>query len=75
MAHVEPICSSESELFSAIYTPLEFDLETEIFSKNNFKKIRMAAVAERNQDATVYVGGLDDKVTEHLLAELFIQVS
>jgi len=34
----------------------------------------MAAVAERNQDATVYVGGLDDKVTEHLLAELFIQV-
>ena len=33
----------------------------------------MAAVAERNQDATVYVGGLDDKVTEHLLAELFIQ--
>ena len=34
----------------------------------------MAAVAERNQDATVYVGGLDDKVSEHLLAELFIQV-
>lgn len=34
----------------------------------------MAAVAERNQDATVYVGGLDEKVTEHLLAELFIQV-
>jgi len=33
----------------------------------------MAAVAERNQDATVYVGGLDDKVSEHLLAELFIQ--
>ena len=33
----------------------------------------MAAVAERNQDATVYVGGLDDKVNEHLLAELFIQ--
>ena len=33
----------------------------------------MAAVAERNQDATVYVGGLDEKVTEHLLAELFIQ--
>lgn len=34
----------------------------------------MAAVAERNQDATVYVGGLDEKVSEHLLAELFIQV-
>ena len=33
----------------------------------------MAAVAERNQDATVYVGGLDEKVSEHLLAELFIQ--
>jgi len=33
----------------------------------------MAAVAERNQDATVYVGGLDEKVGEHLLAELFIQ--
>ena len=38
-----------------------------------FMIFRMAAVAERNQDATVYVGGLDDKVTEHLLAELFIQ--
>lgn len=34
----------------------------------------MASLTERNQDATVYVGGLDEKVTEHLLAELFIQV-
>lgn len=33
----------------------------------------MASLTERNQDATVYVGGLDEKVTEHLLAELFIQ--
>jgi splicing factor 3B subunit 4 len=30
-------------------------------------------VAERNQDATIYVGGLDDKVTETLLWELFVQ--
>ncbi|XP_033107666.1 splicing factor 3B subunit 4-like [Anneissia japonica] len=28
---------------------------------------------ERNQDATVYVGGLDEKVTEALLWELFLQ--
>lgn len=35
----------------------------------------MASLTERNQDATVYVGGLDEKVTEHLLAELFIQGS
>lgn len=28
---------------------------------------------DRNQDATVYVGGLDDKVTESLLWELFLQ--
>ncbi|XP_055311861.1 splicing factor 3B subunit 4 [Sitodiplosis mosellana] len=30
-------------------------------------------IAERNQDATIYVGGLDDKVTESLLWELFVQ--
>jgi len=30
-------------------------------------------IAERNQDATVYVGGLDEKVTESLLWELFVQ--
>ncbi|XP_035779107.1 splicing factor 3B subunit 4-like [Anopheles albimanus] len=30
-------------------------------------------IAERNQDATIYVGGLDDKATETLLWELFVQ--
>jgi len=30
-------------------------------------------VSERNQDATIYVGGLDDKVNESLLWELFVQ--
>ncbi|XP_063907568.1 splicing factor 3B subunit 4 [Zophobas morio] len=30
-------------------------------------------IAERNRDATIYVGGLDDKVTESLLWELFVQ--
>ncbi|KAG5675402.1 hypothetical protein PVAND_005310 [Polypedilum vanderplanki] len=30
-------------------------------------------IAERNQDATIYVGGLDEKVTETLLWELFVQ--
>ncbi|KAG8035167.1 hypothetical protein G9C98_001657 [Cotesia typhae] len=30
-------------------------------------------IAERNQDATIYVGGLDDKVTESLMWELFVQ--
>uniref|UniRef100_A0A914YEG5 RRM domain-containing protein n=1 Tax=Panagrolaimus superbus TaxID=310955 RepID=A0A914YEG5_9BILA len=29
--------------------------------------------ADRNQDATIYVGGLDDKVTEAVLWELFVQ--
>eukprot|EP00038_Savillea_parva_P031479 m.87013 g.87013 ORF g.87013 m.87013 type:complete len:387 (+) comp9685_c1_seq1:70-1230(+) len=33
----------------------------------------MAAREERNQDATVYVGQLDDQVTEPLLWELFVQ--
>uniref|UniRef100_A0A7E4VNY0 Splicing factor 3B subunit 4 n=1 Tax=Panagrellus redivivus TaxID=6233 RepID=A0A7E4VNY0_PANRE len=28
---------------------------------------------DRNQDATIYVGGLDDKVTEGILWELFVQ--
>lgn len=32
-----------------------------------------APIQERNQDATVYVGGLDDKVTEAILWELFLQ--
>lgn len=30
-------------------------------------------ISERNQDATVYVGGLDEKVCEPLLWELFLQ--
>ncbi|XP_060078072.1 splicing factor 3B subunit 4-like [Ylistrum balloti] len=30
-------------------------------------------IAERNQDATVYVGGLDEKVLEAILWELFLQ--
>uniref|UniRef100_A0A8C7PRU8 Splicing factor 3B subunit 4 n=1 Tax=Oncorhynchus mykiss TaxID=8022 RepID=A0A8C7PRU8_ONCMY len=30
-------------------------------------------ISERNQDATVYVGGLDEKVAEPLLWELFLQ--
>ena len=36
----------------------------------------MAAVVpgERNQDATLWVGGLDEKVTESLMHELFVQV-
>ncbi|XP_046369745.1 splicing factor 3B subunit 4-like [Haliotis cracherodii] len=32
-----------------------------------------APIAERNQDATVYVGSLDEKVTEAILWELFLQ--
>ncbi len=32
------------------------------------------AVAQRNQDATVYVGGLDERVDDELLWELFVQV-
>ncbi|XP_075260746.1 splicing factor 3B subunit 4-like [Convolutriloba macropyga] len=32
-----------------------------------------APIAERNQDATVYVGNLDEKMTESLLWELFLQ--
>ena len=31
-------------------------------------------ISERNQDATIYVGGLDEKVTESLLWELFVHV-
>jgi len=30
-------------------------------------------ISERNQDATIYVGGLDEKVNEALLWELFVQ--
>ena len=30
-------------------------------------------MSERNQDATIYVGGLDEKVNESLLWELFVQ--
>ncbi|XP_025411394.1 splicing factor 3B subunit 4 [Sipha flava] len=30
-------------------------------------------IAERNQDATIYVGGLDEKVSDTLMWELFVQ--
>nr|CAD7393446.1 unnamed protein product [Timema cristinae] len=30
-------------------------------------------IAERNQDATIYVGGLDEKVSEALMWEVFVQ--
>ncbi|EEC14539.1 spliceosome associated protein, putative [Ixodes scapularis] len=30
-------------------------------------------IAERNQDATIYVGGLDEKVSDTILWELFVQ--
>jgi splicing factor 3B subunit 4 len=30
-------------------------------------------VCERNQDATIYVGGLDERVNESILWELFVQ--
>lgn len=33
----------------------------------------MLQVTERNQDATLYVGGLDDRCTEEILWELFTQ--
>uniref|UniRef100_A0AC35TXL3 Splicing factor 3B subunit 4 n=1 Tax=Rhabditophanes sp. KR3021 TaxID=114890 RepID=A0AC35TXL3_9BILA len=33
----------------------------------------IGTLQERNQDATVYVGGLDEKVTEAILWELFVQ--
>ena len=32
-----------------------------------------AAIEQRNQDATAYVGNLDEKVSEELLWELMIQ--
>ncbi|KAL0268674.1 UNVERIFIED_CONTAM: hypothetical protein PYX00_010518 [Menopon gallinae] len=38
-----------------------------------FVKMAAGPIAERNQDATIYVGGLDDKVTEPLMWELFVQ--
>ena len=34
----------------------------------------MAVPLERNQDATLYVGGLDEKVNEAILWELMVQV-
>ncbi|TPP61805.1 Splicing factor 3B subunit [Fasciola gigantica] len=33
----------------------------------------IGGVEERNQDATIYVGGLDEKTTESILWELFLQ--
>lgn len=33
-----------------------------------------ASIQQRNQDATVYTGNLDDQVTEELLWELYTQV-
>lgn len=33
----------------------------------------IGVMEERNQDATIYVGGLDEKVNESILWELFLQ--
>ena len=33
-----------------------------------------ASIQQRNQDATVYTGNLDDQVTEEMLWELYTQV-
>jgi len=38
-----------------------------------FAVMAAGPISERNQDATIYVGGLDEKVTESLLWELFVQ--
>nr|CAG4644242.1 EOG090X0BVS [Lepidurus arcticus] len=39
-----------------------------------FKTIMaLPGISERNQDATIYVGGLDEKVNEAILWELFVQ--
>mgnify|MGYP001569309087 CR=1 FL=1 len=39
----------------------------------SFYEMAAGPIAERNQDATIYVGGLDEKVNETLLWELFVQ--
>lgn len=36
-------------------------------------EMTIGGVEERNQDATIYVGGLDEKTTESILWELFLQ--
>ena len=36
--------------------------------------VQNSSQAERNQDSTIYVGGLDERVDEDLLWELFVQV-
>lgn len=36
-------------------------------------KMTSAPIEERNQDATIYVGGLDEKVSDSILWELFLQ--
>lgn len=44
--------------------------------KNTFRILNMAQVGEhRNQEATIYVGNLDDRVNEALLWELFTQAA
>merc|ERR1712076_191736 len=48
-----------------------FDVSEKVFFK--LKTMAAGPVAERNQDATIYVGGLDEKVNESLLWELFVQ--
>lgn len=32
-----------------------------------------AGIEQRNQDATIYVGNIDEKVTDEVLWELFLQ--
>ena len=61
------LCVTEKKRFPVVVP--SFDVEC------SPSEPAMAAgpITERNQDATVYVGGLDEKVNENILWELFVQ--
>jgi splicing factor 3B subunit 4 len=44
-----------------------------IFSFSHFGGEMSAGIEQRNQDATIYIGNLDEKVTDELLWELMLQ--
>lgn len=52
---------------------VDVPVSAQLVSHAQSTRMTIGGIEERNQDATVYVGGLDEKTTEAILWELFLQ--
>lgn len=52
---------------------IELDSTKNAYTLSSFTTVLLLLLLQMITDATIYVGGLDDKVTDTLLWELFVQ--